>query len=380
MTRLAVEVIAVTKRFASLCALDQINLEIRPGEFFSLLGPSGCGKTTLLRMIAGFENPSAGRILIDGAEVAGVPPHKRPVNMVFQSYALFPHLTIFENVAFGLRASRTVARQQIPERVEWALNLVRLQAMANRFPAQVSGGQAQRAALARAIVNQPRVLLLDEPLSALDLRIRQEMQEELSRLQRELGITFVMVTHDQGEALALSDRVAVFCQGRLEQVGTPVEIYERPESSFVADFIGQTNLLDGNVVEADGSGDYLRVQTAGKFQLWVRSGGKTAALDRGSDVTVWMRTDALKLNSGSAFQDAAGPPGGNQVNSFRAIVSSCNYQGATTSYRLQVDGSFFLTASCNNYPQVAFRLGEEVTVSVGANQVSILPASPVKAG
>ncbi len=372
---MAVEVQAVSKRYGSVSALDLVSLKIQPGEFFSMLGPSGCGKTTLLRMIAGFENPSSGHIFLDGQEVVGVPPYRRPVNMVFQNYALFPHLTIYENVAFGLRASRKTA-QQIKESVDWALNLVRLQSIAERYPAQVSGGQAQRVALARAIVNQPRVLLLDEPLSALDLRIRQEMQEELRQLQRKLGITFVMVTHDQGEALALSDRIAVFRQGRLEQVGTPMEIYEQPESTFVADFVGQTNLIDGWVAEIAECCDSMRVQTGGSFDLWARDRCKNPDVAPGSKVTVWMRTDSLKLSPKLAAEDLSRDLGDSKINHLYATVESICYQGATTSYKLKVNDSLYLTATCLNWSTSNFRPGEEVLATIHANQVSILPVRP----
>jgi spermidine/putrescine transport system ATP-binding protein len=242
---IAVDCRDITKTFAlgAVRALDGVSLAIRSNEFFTLLGPSGCGKTTLLRLIAGFEIQDAGTILLDGKPLDGLPPYRRPVNTVFQSYAVFPHLTVAENVAFGLEMTRQ-PRAEIEGRVKEMLGLVKLEGLEARKPAQLSGGQQQRVALARALANKPRVLLLDEPLSALDLKLRTEMQLELKRLQHEVGITFVFVTHDQHEALTMSDRIAVMRSGHILQVGTPEEIYEHPAARFVADFIGETNLLD----------------------------------------------------------------------------------------------------------------------------------------
>src|ERR687892_21066 len=236
-----VELVDLVKRFGDVTAVDGISLDISPGEFFSLLGPSGCGKTTTLRMIAGFERPDAGRILLDGRDMAQTPPHKRPVNTVFQSYALFPHLNVRDNVAFGLRMKR-MPREQIEERVRGIMELGRISELAARKPSELSGGQRQRVALARALVNEPEVLLLDEPLGALDLKLRQSMQYELKDLQSRVGITFVYVTHDQEEALTMSDRIGVMNEGRLLQVGDSRDIYEHPKTRFVADFIGDINL------------------------------------------------------------------------------------------------------------------------------------------
>lgn len=245
----------VTKEFGSggdlVRALDDVSVDIRDGEFFTLLGPSGCGKTTLLRMIAGFEAPTQGSILLHGQDLVGLPPYKRAVNTVFQSYALFPHMTVAENLAFGLEMHH-VPRREIEQRVQEMLALVKLEDYGRRKPAQLSGGQQQRVALARALANHPKVLLLDEPLSALDLKLRKEMQIELKRLQNETGITFVFVTHDQEEALTMSDRIAVMNAGKVLQSGTPREIYEQPDNRFVADFIGETNLMVAEVVAVDG--------------------------------------------------------------------------------------------------------------------------------
>jgi len=245
----AVQLEHVEKRFGEVIAVNGIDLDVHDGEFFSMLGPSGSGKTTTLRMIAGFELPTAGRILLHGRDVTGMPPFERDVNTVFQDYALFPHMTVGDNVGYGLMI-RKVDRAARRMRVAEALRMVRLEGYERRRPNQLSGGQRQRVALARALVNRPRVLLLDEPLGALDLRLREEMQIELKQIQQQVGITFIYVTHDQGEALTMSDRLAVFSQGRIEQVGTPADVYERPATQFVAGFVGTSNLLSGQAAES----------------------------------------------------------------------------------------------------------------------------------
>jgi spermidine/putrescine transport system ATP-binding protein len=242
----------VSKAFGDLMAVREMDLEIGEGRFFTMLGPSGCGKTTTLRMIAGFEEPTTGSIKIDGADVAGLPPHKRPTNTVFQSYALFPHLSVRENVAFGLERKK-VSKAEIKRRVETELERVGLAGEVNRRPSQLSGGMQQRVALARALVNLPKVLLLDEPLGALDLKLRKGLQIELKRIQRDVGITFVYVTHDQEEALTMSDRIAVMNHGRIEQCAGPEDVYERPATTFVAGFIGVSNLMPGSVTSANGA-------------------------------------------------------------------------------------------------------------------------------
>ncbi len=251
-TRPLVEIRDLSKRFGEIAAVDRVDLEVYPGELFAILGGSGSGKTTLLRLLAGFETPSAGRIVIDGADMTAVPPYRRPVNMMFQSYALFPHMTVAENVAYGLKKER-LARAEIEERVGKMLKLVRLSELAGRKPAKLSGGESQRVALARALVKRPKLLLLDEPLAALDKKLREHTQFELMNLQYELGITFIVVTHDQDEAMTLSNRIAVMNAGRFEQIGTPGEVYEYPANRFVADFVGNINLLEVKVLEV-GSG------------------------------------------------------------------------------------------------------------------------------
>lgn len=251
MQVMAVQLINLVKEFADHTAVNHINIDIRQGEFLTLLGPSGCGKTTTLRMIAGFEQPTSGVILLDGQHVEHTPPYARNVNTVFQSYALFPHMSIFENIAFGLKMKK-LPKDTIKEKVAEALALVRLEGFSGRKPDQLSGGQRQRVAIARAIVNSPKVLLLDEPMGALDLQLRKQMQIELKRLQKKLGITFIYVTHDQEEALTMSDRIAVMNAGVIEQIGNPDEIYEHPASRFVAGFIGETNLFEGRVASVEG--------------------------------------------------------------------------------------------------------------------------------
>jgi ABC-type Fe3+/spermidine/putrescine transport system ATPase subunit len=283
-----VEVRAVTKRFGEVVAADAVSFGVQPGEFFSLLGPSGCGKTTTLRAIGGFEPVDAGEVLIDGRPMGRLPPNRRETNMVFQRLALFPHYTVHDNVAFGLRMKRLPERD-VRTRVADALELVRLPGLAGRRITELSGGQQQRVALARALVNRPRVLLLDEPLSALDLKLRLQLQDELKRLQRELGTTFIYVTHDQGEALALSDRLGVMAAGRLEQVGAPMEIYERPATRFVASFIGDANLLDGAVEQVEAGVVLVR---AGGIVLRARPLGSERS---GEPVTVCVRPERVQV-------------------------------------------------------------------------------------
>jgi spermidine/putrescine transport system ATP-binding protein len=298
----------VTKRFDEVVAVDDVSLAIERGRFFALLGPSGCGKTTTLRMIGGFEEPDAGTIFLGDRPVTGLPPYKRDVNTVFQSYALFPHLSIFENVAFGLRR-RKVPRRETARRVDEILELVELEGMGRRKPRQLSGGQQQRVALARALVNSPRVLLLDEPLGALDLKLRRQMQLFLKRLQHEVGITFVHVTHDQEEAMTMADAIAVMNRGRIEQLGTPAELYERPRTRFVAGFLGVSNLLHGivsgvHVVRVDGAGEVRAAEDLPP---------------EGTRVAFGVRPEKLRL-------DGSGP------NTIRGTVAERAYTGVSTQY------------------------------------------------
>jgi spermidine/putrescine transport system ATP-binding protein len=283
---------AVSKLFGEHAAVNDVNLSIRDGEFFSLLGPSGCGKTTTLRMIAGFVEPDAGRIVLQGRDVTTVPPNRRPVNMVFQQYALFPHMSIYDNVAFGLSVKRVPRAEQRP-RIEELLRVVSLEGYEKRRPRQLSGGQQQRVALARALVNRPAALLLDEPLGALDVKLRRQMQLELKRIQHELGTTFVYVTHDQEEALAMSDRIAVMNVGRVEQIGTPREVYEEPATPFVADFIGSLNALEVTVDEVAGGYGIARLGESDRVVVPVEAG--TTA---GAELRVAVRPEHIELTSG----------------------------------------------------------------------------------
>lgn len=330
MSAAAVEAIDVTKSFHDVQAVKGVSLSVGEGQFFSLLGPSGCGKTTLLRMIAGFETPSTGAVYVGGKDMSGVPPHRRPVNMVFQSYALFPHLTVFDNVAFGMRVGKNrVPKAEIGDRVKEALSLVQLPHVAERYPRELSGGQQQRIAFARAIVNKPFVLLLDEPLSALDPRIRDEMQAELARFKKQLGITFIMVTHDQSEAFALSDQVAVFNAGRLEQVGSPQEIYEQPKSAFVADFIGQTNVLPGKVLES--SANTLKVRLSDHVEV-VAEARQDENFNAGDSCVVWIRTDDIAIASADA------PTVADSINTISGTILHRSYQGYTREYFIEASG------------------------------------------
>ncbi len=294
-----VQLVDLVKRFADVTAVAGINLDMPSGEFFSLLGPSGCGKTTTLRLIAGFERPDEGQILLDGVDMVQTPPHKRNVNTVFQNYALFPHLTVAENVGFGLRY-KDVSKQDAKRRIGESLELVRLQGLERRRPSQLSGGQQQRVALARALILNPAVLLLDEPLGALDAKLRKALQIELKALQEEIGITFVYVTHDQEEALTMSDRLAVMSNGRVEQIGTPSEVYEEPTTVYVADFLGVSNLMDANASGADGDGA-AKVRL-GEFDLAAAQGDTDA---RG-EVKVVIRPERVRL-------EPAGTTGANRV-------------------------------------------------------------------
>ncbi|MFZ9859160.1 MAG: ABC transporter ATP-binding protein [Roseiflexaceae bacterium] len=316
----------VTKRFQQVVAVDALDLDIRDGEFFSLLGPSGCGKTTTLRMIAGFEFPSSGSIYLGGEHVERIPAHQRNVNTVFQSYALFPHMTVAENVAFGLEMKK-VAKTEIKNRVTEALQMVQLGDYGHRRPKQLSGGQQQRVALARALVNRPKVLLLDEPLGALDLKLRKEMQIELKRLQQEVGITFIYVTHDQEEALTMSDRIAVMSGGKMLQVGSPTEIYERPNCRFVADFIGEANFVHGTMI--DGAATHCAVDVGNGIIL---KGLHQEAIANGTAVTIAVRPEKLRLS--------VSPPDGSTY--YPATVEQVVYIGSDTRMTVTLVGGITL--------------------------------------
>jgi spermidine/putrescine transport system ATP-binding protein len=343
----------VTKDFGETVAVDDLSLDIAVGEFFSLLGPSGCGKTTTLRMIGGFEEPTRGTIYLRGRDVTDLPPHRRDVNTVFQSYALFPHLNVFENVAFGLRR-RKVSSDDIETRVGRALTLVDLEGFEKRKPGQMSGGQQQRVALARALVNEPEVLLLDEPLGALDLKLRKQMQLELKRIQQEVGITFIYVTHDQEEAMTMSDRFAVMRNGKIEQIGPPEEVYEDPQTEFVASFLGASNLLDGE----------LKEQTNGESSILLAGGdlvhlpSERAPFGSGATVKVGVRPEKITI----------GPDDGSPVtsgwNAVPGLLRMSTYIGVSHQYKVEGPGGHELTVWVQNLgAEPAPRPGERVRLS-----------------
>ena len=324
----------VSKRFGDVAAVDRLSLDIRAGEFFALLGPSGCGKTTLLRLLAGFETPSEGEILLEGRNIAGVPPYRRPVNMMFQSYALFPHMTVENNIAFGLKQDR-LPRAEIAARVAEMLDLVQLGPQAKRKPHQLSGGQRQRVALARSLAKRPKVLLLDEPLAALDKKLRQETQFELMDLQQRLGLTFVIVTHDQEEAMTLASRIAVMRAGRIVQVGPPAEIYERPNSRYVADFVGDINLLEGRVAGVENG--FMRLESpALPRPILVRTDAQAA---RGTRLWFAIRPEKLRLCT---------EPPASAANLAEGTVWDVGYLGDWTVYRVRLaDGTLLRVSRAN---------------------------------
>jgi spermidine/putrescine transport system ATP-binding protein len=352
-----VELVRLAKRYGDFEAVRGIDLEIPPGEFFSLLGPSGCGKTTTLRMIAGFERPSAGRVMLDGRDVSDVPPNRRDVNTVFQSYALFSHLTVAENVAFGLRFKKS-SRDETSRKVGQALSLVQMQEFSDRKPHQLSGGQQQRVALARALILDPSVLLLDEPLGALDAKLRKTLQIELKALQEKVGVTFVYVTHDQEEALTMADRLAVMNEGRIEQVGTPREVYEEPASAYVADFLGVSNVLDAEVVGRASDGR-CRVRV-GEFEM-LASGGHTSA---SGAVKVVVRPERVRVEV----------PRKNGENRLPGRIGRVVYAGAVS--QIVVDLARGVPIHCmlaNDGTYAAFDRGTPVSVHLPCEALRVLP-------
>jgi spermidine/putrescine transport system ATP-binding protein len=347
-----IRLIGLTKRFDDVVAVDGISLDIDRGQFFALLGPSGCGKTTTLRMIGGFEEPTEGRIELGGVDVAPLPPYKRDVNTVFQSYALFPHLSIFENVAFGLRR-RGVRGGELRRRVIEALELVGLAGLERRKPRQLSGGQQQRIALARALVNRPRVLLLDEPLGALDLKLRKEMQLELKRIQHEVGITFVHVTHDQEEAMTMADRIVIMNGGHIEQLGTPSELYEQPRTAFVAGFLGASNLLEGTVA----GGDCVKLQDGTVVQV-----PREALSKRSGTVQVGVRPEKLRIGSGE------------EANSLAGSVTESAYIGVSTQYIVDTPAGLVTVYVQNDRPGGQVATGERLTLSWSPESTFVVDA------
>jgi putrescine transport system ATP-binding protein len=352
----------VTKTYGTHTAVDNVSLKIYKGEMFALVGASGCGKTTLLRMLAGFADPSSGRLLIDGADMAAVPPHERPVNMMFQSYALFPHMTVESNVGYGLRRMPLDAKVK-QQRVAEALDMVQLGALGERRPHQLSGGQRQRVALARALIRRPKVLLLDEPLSALDKKLREQTQFELMDLQYKLGITFIVVTHDQDEAMALASRIAVMDRGQVVQVGTPAEIYEFPRSRFVADFVGTTNFFESTVISCEPG--LVRVQCAETgCELLVDDSGSFSVGQR-----VWVALRPEKARLGKEPVSAA------RVNQLRGIVWELGYLGNRSTYQIKTTSGKVVTVFAQNErrtSQAAIDWSDEVFVSWGADAAVLL--------
>jgi spermidine/putrescine transport system ATP-binding protein len=352
-----VELRKVSKKFGSFTALEEVSFDIAEGEFMTFLGPSGCGKTTCLRLISGFENPSTGEVFIAGKNVTHDPPYRRSVNQVFQSYALFPHLSVYENISFGLRMKK-LAASDIKRRVDRVVEMTSLQEFADRKPAQLSGGQRQRVALARAVVCEPKVLLLDEPLSALDAKLRTQMRAELKQLQKRLGITFVFVTHDQEEALTMSDRIAVISCGRVEQIGTVNEIYYQPATRFVATFIGETNIVEAEIV--DKGADVIHCQIEGGMTLAVRPGTPAA----GSSVLLSLRPEKIRLYRSR--------PQGQNVFSGRIVVQV--FKGAVNDLTVAVSGGLELRALIANDGQqeLVFQEGEEVFCRIQPEDINIV--------
>jgi spermidine/putrescine transport system ATP-binding protein len=349
----------LSKEFGDVAAVESVDLHMPPGEFFTMVGPSGCGKTTTLRMIAGFERPTSGRILLDGADVAQTPPHKRSVNTVFQSYALFPHLSVADNVGFGLKYHK-VSKDEKTRRVAEMLDLVQLPGYERRKPHELSGGQQQRVALARALVLRPRVLLLDEPLGALDARLRKELQVELKSLQEEIGVTFVFVTHDQEEALTMSDRIAVMNAGRVEQAGPPQAVYEDPETLFVADFLGVSNLIEARAEGQDGDCCSLRVA---ERMLRARQGEITS---RG-EVKAMIRPERVSVE----------PAGGEGENRVPGLVEHSVFLGSFRELRVRIlGGSLIKAVFPNDGSPLAYEEGSAVTLALPAEALRVLAPSP----
>ena len=366
MSNPIIQIKNVTKRFGNLAAVDNVSLDIKEGEFFVLLGPSGCGKTTLLRMIAGFEVPSEGQILIDGRDMANVPPNKREVNMVFQSYAVFPHMSVTDNVGYGLKIART-AKAEVRDRVEEALALVQLHGLGDRMPDQLSGGQRQRVALARSLVMKPRVLLLDEPLSALDAKLRAQMQFELADIQNKVGITFVTVTHDQDEALSLADRIAVINKGQVAQLAGCSDLYEFPANRFVADFIGSVNIFDGRMLIDEPERAMVDCPEIGKIYF---NHGVTGS--HSADLWIAIRPEKIQMTRPG---ESVGDDAPDNANRAQGVIKGMSYLGDITIYEVELTTGRKIRVSRPNLSrtdQLQFTWDDEVALHWHASSPVVL--------
>jgi putrescine transport system ATP-binding protein len=349
----------VSRRFGDVAAVDGLSLDIYRNEFFALLGPSGCGKTALLRLLAGFEIPDEGRIALDGRDIVATPPHRRPINMMFQSYALFPHLTVAGNIAFGLRQDG-LARAAVTARVDEMLALVKLEGLGDRRPDQLSGGQRQRVALARSLAKRPQVLLLDEPMAALDRRLREQTQFELMELQARLGLTFVIVTHDQGEAMTVAHRIAVMDRGRIVQAAPPAEIYERPRSRWVAEFVGDVNLIEGLVLETDAGGAVIGDKGGRRYRV-------AAGAAMGAQVAIALRPEKVRIQAGPAPHDAS--------NVMHGQICDVGYLGGVSIYKVRLEDGAIMKVTVANVARtsgLAFSTHDEVWLSWSPDAAVVL--------